>query len=326
MRLFVADDFPGLPIIELLTQKIGLYQTPIQGDLLQIVERLNESEAILVPHDAYHFSKFKEYVQYLNQLSNHRPIIFSDRGDFPKKPKILNGLALRVALNPGESIKGKIVVPYNVLSLQDLPIRPYRVLPLTSFVGYVPKVSVGRIIKNLQQSPHHPITGNGALVRRLTLRNLKASELDINIVARDTYGAIKKTDSNLVDTRKEYIQNMTESDFILSPRGDANQSARLYETLSAGRIPILPNTKQILPKPFSQVRSELTLPLNFRLLSRKSFENTLLNFWDEIETNNEYTKIQLMIKNFFSDNLEFNRFMRRFFSSSQEDLMKLLNP
>lgn len=325
MRLFVADNFPGLPIIELLTQEIGLYQTPIQGNLLQIVERLNESEAILVPHDAYYFSKYKEYLQYLNQLSKHRPIIFSDRGDFPKKPRILNSLAIRVALNPGESIKRKIVVPYNVLSLQDLPIRPYKVRPQTSFVGYVPKVSAGRIIKNLQQSPHHPITGNGALVRRIILRNLKASELDINIVTRDTYGANKKTDRHLIDTRREYIWNMTESDFILSPRGDANQSARLYETLSAGRIPILPNTKQVLPKPFSHVRSELSLPLRFSLLSRKSFENTLLTFWDEIETNDEYTRIQLMIKTYFYNNLEFNGFMRRFFSSNQDYLVELLN-
>lgn len=325
MKIFVADSLPGLPIIELLSQEIGLYQTPIQGNLLQAVDRLNESDAILVPHDAYYFSTKEAYVQYLNELSTHKPIIFSDRGDFPKKPKILNGLALRVAINPGESTKRKIVVPYNVLSLHDLPIRPYKVRPQTSFVGYVPKVTIGRIIKNLQQSPHHPITGNGALVRRITLRNLEASELDINIVARDTYGANKKTDSNLINTRKEYIQNMIESDFILAPRGDANQSARLYETLSAGRIPILPSTKQVLPKPLSQIQSELTVPLNFYLLSRKSFENILLTFWDEIGTNNEYTKIQLMIKSYFDDNLEFNGFMRRFFSSSQDGLMNLLN-
>jgi hypothetical protein len=325
MRLFVADSIPGLPIIELLTQDIGLYQTPIQGNLLQTVESLSQSEAILVPHDAYNFSKYSEYIQYLNQLSINRPIIFSDRGDFPKKPKIKNGLALRVALNPGESFKRKLVVPYNVLSLQDLPVRPYGVRPQISFVGYVPRVSAGRIIKNLQQSPHHPLTGNGALVRRITLRNLKASELDINIVSRDTYGANKKTDGNLVNTRNEYIRSMAESDFILAPRGDANQSARLYETLSAGRIPILPNTNQVLPNPFSQSRFDLGLPLCFSPLSRKSFENILLAYWGGIETNDKYTKTQLMIKDYFRDNLEFNGFMRRFFSSSRDSLEELFN-
>jgi hypothetical protein len=325
MRLFVADSIPGLPIIELLSQEIGLYQTPIQDNLLQIVESLSQSEALLVPHDAYNFSKYSAYVDYLNELSRHRPIIFSDRGDFPKKPKIKNGLALRVALNPGESPNRKFIVPYNVLSLQDIPFRAYEVQPKISFVGYVPKVSAGRIFNNLHQSPYHPLTGNGALVRRITLRKLKGSQLDINVVSRDTYGANKKTDKNLVNTRNEYIRSMSDSDFILAPRGDANQSARLYETLSAGRIPIIPNTNQVLPNPFSQSRFDLGLPLSFSLLSRKSFENTLLAYWGGIGTNENYTKTQLMIRNYFRENLEFNGFMRRFFSSSRDSLERLLN-
>lgn len=326
MRLFLAEIDPKLSIIELLTQEIGLYQTPIQGNLLQTVEKLNQSEAILVPHDAYHFSKNKEYIQYLNELSKYRPIIFSDRGDFPKKPKILNSIALRVAINPGESIKRKFVVPYNVLSLQDLPIRPYKVRPQVSFVGYLPRVSIGRFFKSLQQSPLHPLSGNGALVRRVTLRNLEASKLDTKIVSRDSYGANKKTDSNLATTRNEYIQNMTESDFILTPRGDANQSARFYETLSAGRIPIQPNTGQVIPMPFFLGNCRIDLPLNFSLLSRKSLENSLLAYWYGIETSDRYTRTQLMIKKYFKDNLEFNGFMQNFFASDQNYLMKLLNP
>ncbi|MDZ8223599.1 exostosin domain-containing protein [Nostoc sp. ChiVER01] len=47
--------------------------------------------------------------------------------------------------------------------------------------------------------------------------------------------------------RAEYVNNMVESDYILSCRGSANYSIRLYEILSCGRIPIFIDTDCVLP-------------------------------------------------------------------------------
>lgn len=47
--------------------------------------------------------------------------------------------------------------------------------------------------------------------------------------------------------RDEYVQHMSESDFILCCRGAGNFSYRLYECLSLGRIPIIINTDVVLP-------------------------------------------------------------------------------
>ena len=47
--------------------------------------------------------------------------------------------------------------------------------------------------------------------------------------------------------KKEYFQNICETDYTLGIRGTGNFSTRFYETLALGRIPIFVNTDCILP-------------------------------------------------------------------------------
>ena len=47
--------------------------------------------------------------------------------------------------------------------------------------------------------------------------------------------------------RTEYVDNIKNSDFTLSPKGDGNFSVRFFESLSLGRIPLLIDTDCALP-------------------------------------------------------------------------------
>jgi hypothetical protein len=47
--------------------------------------------------------------------------------------------------------------------------------------------------------------------------------------------------------REQFVRNMMDTDYTLCVRGAGNFSIRFYETLSAGRIPILINTRCVLP-------------------------------------------------------------------------------
>jgi len=49
------------------------------------------------------------------------------------------------------------------------------------------------------------------------------------------------------DFRKNFIQNIVNSDYILCVRGIGNNSVRFFETLCCGRIPIFVNTDSTLP-------------------------------------------------------------------------------
>jgi len=47
--------------------------------------------------------------------------------------------------------------------------------------------------------------------------------------------------------RREFVNNILSSDYVLCARGWANCSIRFYETLSLGRIPVLIDTDCVLP-------------------------------------------------------------------------------
>lgn len=48
-------------------------------------------------------------------------------------------------------------------------------------------------------------------------------------------------------SRREFVENMVGSDYVLCLRGGGNFSYRLYETLSCGRIPVFVDTDCVLP-------------------------------------------------------------------------------
>ena len=86
-------------------------------------------------------------------------------------------------------------------------------------------------------------------VRAVALRRLRESPLvDTNIVLRSSFwgGALSSGDS-MQTARREYVQNMVDSDYVLCARGAGNFSYRLYETLSCGRIPVFVDTDCVLP-------------------------------------------------------------------------------
>ena len=114
MKIYLADSFRNHSKIDFISQEVGLYQEPIRTKPFKEAKSIDLADAILVPHDAYHFSKYPEYLKYLNKLSKSKLVIFSDRGDFPKRPLITNSIALRVAIDPYEKTANKIVIPYNI--------------------------------------------------------------------------------------------------------------------------------------------------------------------------------------------------------------------
>ena len=320
MKIFIAETYRDHSKIELISGTVGLFQEPLSSTPFMEAKTLESSDAILVPHDAYYFSKYPEYLKYLNEISTRKLVIFSDRGDFPKKPKIKNSIALRVAINPGESCVGKIVIPYNVESLDYLPHKKLELKPTISFVGFMPVNSLGRIRNALLQSPFHPVTGNGAVVRRLTHKALLKSDVSYIKILRNSYGALDDGKTNLARSRSEYVNAINESDFVACPRGDANQSARFYESLSAGRIPVLPDTSVIFPHALGRLTPNQLItfpPCNDRV-------NALIsNYYEAITNQTDYDRLQDELRKSYLENFRFETFIRGIFGSSIGHFIKI---
>lgn len=93
-----------------------------------------------------------------------------------------------------------------------------------------------------------------ATVREEAMRYLSVDpQVKTNFIRRDEFlgGAISaggKVDyPTLQHSRKEFAENIFQSDYVLCARGAGNFSYRLYETLCCGRIPVFVNTDCVLP-------------------------------------------------------------------------------
>jgi hypothetical protein len=319
VEIFVAEKIDDKPLIDLLGGPLGLFQSKIDPKVLCLGKGLGERPVYLVPHDAKAWAKNSEYLNYLNYLGRDSLIIFSDRGDYPRHPKIRNSVALRVALQPHESRSNKVVLPYNVESLDFLPMRQFSTLPKISFMGLVPINTTGRKMKTLKSAPFSPLRGNGAATRKKYLKSLRLTSLDLSEVTRTKYGALGAIDGSHLNRRAEFLQSLEESDIVVAPRGDSNQSMRFFETLSSGRVPLFPDTEMELPslkEPFPErflIRTDFT---------KKSIELAVSDFWGSLDESS-YFDLQKEIRAFFSLNLDFNSFASNLFRLSQHDFTNL---
>ena len=109
---------------------------------------------------------------------------------------------------------------------------------------------------------------------------------------------------------------MYESDFVFSPRGDANGSQRFYEALSAGRLPIVPSSCVKLPKIFETPWSGFFLTC--KTLSG-NLADVVLNFWADTNSE-EYASLQITNARFFENTLNYRTYINNIMKAELSDL------
>jgi hypothetical protein len=131
----------------------------------------------------------------------------------------------------------------------ELPLRRRGARPVVGFCGLAPRRR--GVLGRLRTHAAH------AGIRGRALQLLEAHDgVETNFVVRAQFlgGAVA---GGSVDTaamtrvRREYVQNMVDSDYVVCARGAGNFSYRLYETLSCGRIPVFVDTDCVLPLDFA---------------------------------------------------------------------------
>tara|TARA_Y100000588_G_C14248582_1_gene922494 strand:+ start:1235 stop:2257 length:1023 start_codon:yes stop_codon:yes gene_type:complete len=147
--------------------------------------------------------------------------------------------------------------PLKYLNLSKIRILPKDEKPKIGFCGLANKNwidgnwracknTIFKLVNSIRK-PYldlsHPISG--ASLRRTTLKILSNSnDVKTNFLIR------YKSGGQTVNTEKNKLQfweNMLVSPYILCIRGTGNYSARFYEALALGRIPVFVNTDCILP-------------------------------------------------------------------------------
>jgi hypothetical protein len=130
-----------------------------------------------------------------------------------------------------------------------LEARPWSPTPSVGFCGFV-----GSLFKRLGfQLVMQREKSSGLTLRERALSALEhSSSVQTNFVRRTSFwgGSMSRfhfDPEHQKKVRREFVDNLLGTDYTLCVRGKGNFSYRLYEVLSAGRIPVFVNSDCVLP-------------------------------------------------------------------------------
>jgi hypothetical protein len=150
-------------------------------------------------------------------------------------------------------------------------------------------------LKNYQETP--TIGFCGAItnyLRSVAINELnKNQKINKNFIVRGSFWGGNVWGN---EVRKDYIENLLNSDFVLCVRGSGNFSYRLYESICMGKIPVIINTD--IDIPFNEFENYNEF-LNININEINSISDIILNYWNNI---NDYNELQLKLISYWDEN------------------------
>jgi hypothetical protein len=145
----------------------------------------------------------------------------------------------------------------------------------------------------------------------------KSQRLDTEFIIRNRYragvGGAHKQDH---ETTLEYERNIMDTDYTLCVRGSGNFSARLYETLCFGRIPIFVDTNCVLP--FEKELDWRSFCVYAPYEQIDTLDSVISDFHEGL-TAADFETLQLRCRQVWSEWLQEPAFVRRFSQLSTAD-------
>jgi hypothetical protein len=223
--------------------------------LFQAVD-LSDAEIVVYPHNFEPSEHTRDIEE--QSLVAGVPCLFFHPNDDPTPFSISYGKLYRYSLYADLASPREHVMPALCNDILDecngigvaastRPINWQRV-PEIGFCGYVGTPLSRLVLRILQQREKVA----GLYLRDRVLRVLRRSDLVTSRFVTRTahYGGVARrppTDAQRIRIRREFLENLMSSPYALCLRGKGNYSFRFYEALSAGRIPVLVNTRCVLP-------------------------------------------------------------------------------
>lgn len=226
-----------------------------------------EADYVLMPHEYWKLKKKHSNIvsAIINEAKvNGKPILADASGDVSGKVKIPNARILRINQYRFNLPKDEITVPVICEDLlesycnNEPVLREKKETPIIGFVGWgklSPKQRMRTLVKELPIrifsifNKKYKTHRKGVFWREWAINVFsKSKKVQTNFIVRSSYsGHVNTLAGNPEKNRKEFVENILNSDYTLIVRGDANAATRFYETLSLGRIPVFIDTACVLP-------------------------------------------------------------------------------
>ena len=210
------------------------------------------------------------------------PLLIDGVGDIESPINLENAFVLRIGGYRFLPEKGRIQIPPAADDLLErcvggqLQIRKKSAgKPVVGFAGWAQLTPVQILRTVIKEIPvrvrgifdsRYRAMKKGVLWRARAIQILGRSPLvTLNLKVRSSFsGSTKTAEGDMRHLRQDFVDTVLDSDYALDVRGDANDSTRLFEILSLGRIPVIVDTERRLP--FSDVINykEFCLIVDFR--------------------------------------------------------------
>ena len=199
-----------------------------------------------------------------------RPVVVFVTHDMLKEVPLAGSVVFRTSMLASTRRPNEHALPYwlpdevEARFGGELPLRGKAARPSVGFCGQSPlkmdarsrlsrRLRAARVVRALaRRLGRDPTLNYSFYARAQALEALSRSrEVRSNFILRGAWfdGAFERGADRprLERSRREYVENMFGSDYVLCVRGLGNYSMRFYETLSCGRIPVFVNTDCVLP-------------------------------------------------------------------------------
>lgn len=229
------------------------------------VDVLEQAQAIVLPNNFIVLNdRACEYINHwLTQAQQYTiPLFLFSCGDYTDTLNFdSRAHVFRVSLYKNTATARDISIPTLVddIGYAGITLREKKDIPVVSFCGKAGFGSRRETIGSWGWKIYYQIKSlinpfarahiRGVFWRQWILQVCQGSKLiSTYFVLRKTFsGAARTIELPPAQARKEFIDSMLMSDFVLAPKGDGNYSNRFLEALSMGRIPVLIDTDVVLP-------------------------------------------------------------------------------
>lgn len=262
----------------------------IEGKKIFEMSELKESDLAIYP--AHVTTDYKKFLEFQN-LVYPKPVVafFNDDSDMDLKC-LDNTYIFRTSFYKSNQKKNEFAMPafFNDFGIRN--IKKWDPIPIVSFCGQSDNPSI----------------------REKILEILEKSKIIKTDFIRKNFFKFKQNinENYIFKAKKEFIENISKGNYVPCIRGAGNFSYRIYETMAAGRIPILINTDCVLPYDFIIDYKNLFLVVDVKNID--NIEEILISYHNEIHDNfeNKQKKNRSIWEEFLSPEGFFKNLYRHF--------------
>jgi len=301
-----------------------------------LVKNIKDADFILLPHE--YFDVIKTDMKYLDEhlflaREHNKKLLIFDLSDFTDKEiNISEAIIFRIAEYKHRKKDNVIVMPTFIEDLSQYARIEYskkKVIPIVGFCGFAEFknnwqnlkflikiffINIKKIItfnKNIESHKH------GIYFRKKVIRVLKkCDKMEKRFIVRKSYSSHESTiELPVKEARKQYIENIIDSDFSLAVRGNANISCRFYEILSLGRVPLFVDTDCVLPLEDMIDYKKFVLFVDYKNMT--DICAIVNRFYSEID-NDEFVRMQKTARDVYEKYLNTKSFLKYILSKLLE--------